>query len=60
MTEAIDWREKSNLHKWLASRKLGSVEKLENTICGHKAKDTTPLITWRREALKKEAPGDLP
>ena len=23
--------------------------------CGHKAKDITPLISWRREGLKEEA-----
>ena len=31
-----------------------------DTTCGHKAKDITPLIAWRREALKEEALDDLP
>ena len=26
-----------------------------DTTCGHKVKDITPLITWRREALEEEA-----
>ena len=51
---------RSNLYKWLASRKLGSVEELGDTIYGHRAKDITPLIAWRREALKEEAIDDLP
>ena len=29
-------------------------------ISEHKAKDITPLIAWRREALKEEALDDLP
>ena len=40
--------------KWLASRKIWSVD-LWNTTCGHKAKDITPSIAWRREAWKEEA-----
>ena len=28
--------------------------------CGHKAKDITPSIAWRREALKEETLDDLP
>ena len=31
-----------------------------DTTCGHKAKDITPSITWRREAWKAEALVDLP
>ena len=31
-----------------------------DTTCGHKAKDITPSITWRREALKEEVLDDLP
>ena len=30
------------------------------TTCGHKAKDITRSIAWRREALKEEALDDLP
>ena len=33
---------------------------LRHTSCGHKAKDITPSITWRREAWKEEALDDLP
>ena len=29
------------------------------TTCGHKAKDITPLIAWRREAWEEEALDDL-
>ena len=29
-----------------------------NTTCGHKAKDITPSIAWRREACKEEALDD--
>ena len=31
-----------------------------NTTCRHTAKDVTPPIAWRREALKEEALNDLP
>ena len=31
-----------------------------DTTCGHKAKDITPSIAWRREAWKEEALDDLP
>ena len=31
-----------------------------DTTCGHKAKDITPSIAWRREARKEEALNDLP
>ena len=30
-----------------------------DATCGHKARDTTPSIAWRREALKEEALNDL-
>ena len=33
---------------------------LRGTTCGHKAKDSTPSITWKREASLEEALGDLP
>ena len=61
------WRSKqtggqSNHHKWLASRrKIWSVEKLETLPSyGHKAKDITPSIAWRREAWKEEAFDKVP
>ena len=31
-----------------------------DTTCGHKAKDITPSIAWRRKAWKEEALDDLP
>ena len=31
-----------------------------DTTCGHKAKDITPMIAWRREVWKEEALDDLP
>ena len=31
-----------------------------DTTCGHKAKDITPSVAWRREARKEEALDDLP
>ena len=31
-----------------------------DTTCGHKAKDITPSIAWRREAWKEEALDDFP
>ena len=31
-----------------------------DTTCGHKAKNITPSIAWRREVLKEEALDDLP
>ena len=40
-----------------ASRKCWGAR---DTICGHKAKDITPSIAWRREAWKEEALDDLP
>ena len=42
--------------------RLGRSEVLRawDTTCRLKAKDTTPLIAWRREALKDEALDDLP
>ena len=49
----------SNPHKWLASRKIWCWEAWDTT-CGHKAKDITPSITWRREAWKMETLDDLP
>ena len=50
-----------NHHRRLASRKISSVEELETLSSdGHKAKDTTPSIAWRREAEKEEALNDLP
>jgi len=33
---------------------------LGRSACGHKAKDITPSIAWRREAWKEEALDDLP
>ena len=49
-----------NPHKWLASQKICSVEKLETPPAGAKPKDITPSIAWGGEAWKEEAPDDLP
>ena len=59
MTEQIDWRAKQ------LSQVAGFSEDLKcwgawNTTSGHNAKDITRSITWRREAWKEEALGDLP
>ena len=58
----------SSYHKWLASRKIRSVEELEILPVGTKPKDYLlaqsqghqPSIAWRREAWKEEALDDLP
>ena len=50
----------SNPHKWLASQKIWSVEKLETLPVEHKAKDITSSTAWRREAWKEEALDYLP
>ena len=41
---------------WLYQRETGCREEI---TCGHKAKEITPLIAWRREAQKEEALKDL-
>ena len=46
-----------NYHKCLSSRKIRSVE--EHETCGHKVRDITPSIAWRREAWDVEALDDL-
>ena len=59
---AAEWREtpeqtdcrakQPRAHKWLLLGQIWSVEKLETLPAGtDKAKDTRPLIAWRREAL---------
>ena len=48
-SEQIDWLSKQPLQAACVSEDLkwwGACD----TICGHKAKDTTPSIAWRREA----------
>ena len=43
--------------------RLGTSEVLRNVrhyLQGHKARDITPSIGWRREELKEEALDDLP
>jgi len=59
MTEQTDWREKQPSQVACFSEDLkwwGAWD----TTCGHKAKDITPSIAWRREAWKEEALDDLP
>ena len=54
MTAQIDWRAKQPPHAGFAARKIWSVEDLETLPpTGHKAKDITPSIAWRRETCKK-------
>ena len=73
MTEQIDWRAKQPSQLWLACGNCGLLvaivacfsEDLKcwgvwDTTCGYKAKDTTPLIGWRREAWKEETLDNLP
>ena len=52
MTEQIDWQAKQPSQVTCISEDLmcwGSWD----TTCGHKAKDITPLIAWRRETYLK-------
>ena len=53
MTEQIDWRAKQPSHAGCASEHLKCWGAWD-TICGYKAKDITPLIVWRRRALRIE------
>ena len=59
MIEHIDWRAKqpSQVACFLEVLKWWEAW---DTTCGHKVKDITPLIAWRREAWKKEALHRLP
>ena len=53
----IDWRDHQ---QWLASRKFEVLRSLtRDTTFGHKTKNITPLVAWRREELKEEAHDDL-
>ena len=56
-TEQTDWR-KQPLQVACFSEDLKCWEAWDTT-CGHKAKDFTPSIAWRRDAWKEEAPDDL-
>ena len=58
-TEQIDWRAKQPSQMACFSEDLKCWEAWDTT-CGHNAKDITPLLAWRREALKEEALDDLP
>ena len=59
MTEQIDWREKQPSQVARVSEDLKCWGAWD-TNRGHKAKDITPSIAWRREAWKEEALDDLP
>ena len=54
MTEQIDWRAKQPPQVACVSKDLNCWGAWDNT-CGHKAKDITPSIAWRREAWKEDA-----
>ena len=58
MTEQIDWRAKQPSQVACFSEGLKCWGAWDTTY-GHKAKDITPLITWRREAMIEEALDDL-
>ena len=58
-TEQTDWRAKQPSQVACFTEGLKCWEAWDTT-CGHKAKDITPLITWRREALKEKVLDDLP
>ena len=63
-----DWRETTKQIDWQAKQPSQMACFLEDpkcwgawyTTCGHKAKDITPSIAWKREAWKEEALDDLP
>ena len=59
MTKQIHWRAKQPSEVACFSEDLKCWGAWDTT-CGHKAKDTTPSIAWRREAWKEEALDDLP
>ena len=59
MTEQVDWRAKQPSQVACLSEDLKCWGAWDTT-CGHKAKDTTPSIAWRREACKEETLDDLP
>ena len=58
-TEQIDWREKQPTQVACFSEDLKRWEGWDHT-CGHKAKDITQSISWRKEAWKEEGLDDLP
>ena len=59
MTELIDWREKRPSQVTCFSEDLACWG-ARHTTCGHKAKDITPSVVWRRKAWKEKALDDLP
>ena len=59
MAEQIDWRAKQSSQVAYFSEDLKCREAWDTT-CGHKSKDITLPIDWRREAWKEEALDDLP
>ena len=59
MIEHIDWQAQQPSQVACFSEDLKCWEAWDTT-CGHKAKDITPLIAWRRKALKEEVLDNLP
>ena len=59
MTEQTDWRAKQPSQEACFLEDLKRWKAWDST-CGHKAKDITPSVSWRRETLKEEALDDLP
>ena len=58
-TEQTDWRAKQHSQMACFSEDLKCWEAWDITS-GHKAKDVTQSITWRRESCKEEALDNLP
>jgi len=52
MTEQVDWRAKQPSQAACFSEDLKCWESWDTT-CGHKAKDITPSIAWRRKSVKR-------
>ena len=59
MTEQINWRAKQPSQVACFSEDLKCWGAWDTT-CGHKARDITPPIAWRRETWKEEVLDDLP
>ena len=59
MGEQIDWRAKQPSQVACFSENMKCWEAWDTT-CRNKAKDITPLITWRRAVWKEEVLDDLP
>ena len=59
MTEQTDWREKQPSQMVCVAEDVMCWGAWDTT-CGHKAKDITPSIAWRRDACQEEALYNIP